>query len=215
MLRVIVISIRSRGNWNCSWPLSVFKVWGRTKILRSWNRLGLSCLLSSGRNLIPGLWLSFIRSSSASNCLGLSIGSDAPSVCLILVSTWSAQDSTPEIFNQFLILFTKVAFPYHDNRILTCRGEIVTTWGEISRSRSPFMTVEGVQNVALSEIPDLDGRVVGGWEKESSIRVESDWIYSIWVGIIVLEESWTSYIPDLYWFVSTTTSNASTIRVKP
>jgi hypothetical protein len=49
------------------------------------------------------------------------------------------------------------------------------------------MPVQSVQDVALSQIPDLDCGIIGCRQQVSAIRVEGDLVNSFLVGIVVLE----------------------------
>lgn len=68
--------------------------------------------------------------------------------------------------------------------------------------------------MTLSKIPDLQSRVIGSWQKETTIRMESNGVYNICVSVIVLEKSRAADIPELNGFVLTSCRDTSTIRVE-
>ena len=76
------------------------------------------------------------------------------------------------------------------------------------------MPIQSIEDMALSEIPDLDGTVVAAGKQISSIRVESNLVYSISVGVIVLKESVGSDVPDLDGLVIGGTCNTGPIRME-
>ena len=59
------------------------------------------------------------------------------------------------------------------------------------------MSIETVENVSLSEIPDLDSGVSSSREEVPSVRVEGDLVDRLVGGIVVLDESLASDVPDL------------------
>ena len=101
--------------------------------------------------------------------------------------TWNLLGA--EILDELLVDLLEVALPDHDNRVLATSGEVVTTWRESSRGGGSLMAIEGVQDVTLSKIPDLEGAVVAAREQVSSIWVEVDFVDLSRVGIVVLDES--------------------------
>ena len=76
------------------------------------------------------------------------------------------------------------------------------------------MPVERVKDVTLTKIPDLDSRVAGCRKKVSSVGVESDLVDAVGGGIVVLNWLLTADIEDFDHFISTSTCDASTIRME-
>jgi len=76
------------------------------------------------------------------------------------------------------------------------------------------VTIESVEDVALSQIPDLESRVLGSREQVAAIRVEGNLIHISRMGIVVLDEPLRSNVPDLDLLVLSTRSNASTVWVE-
>ena len=59
------------------------------------------------------------------------------------------------------------------------------------------MAIQGVKNVSLTEIPDLDSRVGRGREKITAIGVEGDLVDGISASIVVLDGLLAADIEDL------------------
>lgn len=76
------------------------------------------------------------------------------------------------------------------------------------------MAIERVEDVALSQVPDLDSRVLGSREQVAAIRVEGNLIHVGGMGIVVLDEPLRSNVPDLNLLVLSTRGDASTVRVE-
>ena len=94
-----------------------------------------------------------------------------------------------KVLDELLVDLLEVALPDHNDRVLATSGEVVTTWRESSRGGGSLMAIEGVQDVALSKIPDLQGTVVAAREQVSTIGVEIDFVDLSRVGIVMLDES--------------------------
>ena len=58
------------------------------------------------------------------------------------------------------------------------------------------MSVDTVQDVALSEIPDFDGGVSSCRHEVSSVWMESDLVDLVICSVVMLDKSLTSDIPD-------------------
>ena len=58
------------------------------------------------------------------------------------------------------------------------------------------MSIQGVEDVSLSQIPDFQGGVVGAGKEVSAVRVEVDFVHVGAMSIVVLDESLTSDVPD-------------------
>lgn len=76
------------------------------------------------------------------------------------------------------------------------------------------MPVECVQDVALSQVPNLNCGIVGGGEQVPAVGVEGHRVYGVLVRIVVLKKSLAADIPDLDGSVAATAGNAGTIRVE-
>ena len=76
------------------------------------------------------------------------------------------------------------------------------------------MAVQGVQDVTLTEIPDLDRRVSSCREQEATIRVEVDFFDDVRGCIVVLDGLLTADVEDFDNFVGATASDAGTIWVE-
>ena len=74
-----------------------------------------------------------------------------------------------------------------------------------------FVSVEGEQDMALPQIPYLEGGIIATGEEVSAIWVEIYFVYVITVSIIMLNQSLTTNIPDLNCFVLAATCHACSI----
>lgn len=59
------------------------------------------------------------------------------------------------------------------------------------------MAVQSVQDVALSQVPNLERRIVAAGQQVSSIRMEVDLIHLSAVGVVVLDQALAPDIPNL------------------
>ena len=59
------------------------------------------------------------------------------------------------------------------------------------------MPVQGVEDVALPQVPDLQSRVVAARKQVAAIGMEVDLVHFRAVGIVVLDQSLASNVPDL------------------
>jgi hypothetical protein len=76
------------------------------------------------------------------------------------------------------------------------------------------MTVQTIQNVALSQIPDFDSWISWRRKKIAPVGVEGNWGDCFVGSIIMLDQSFASDVPDLYRIVRWAWGNASTIGVE-
>lgn len=119
-----------------------------------------------------------------------------------------------EIFNKLLLILVKVALPDHDDRIGATGREEVTAGREANSIRRALVTVQGVQDVALTQIPDLERRVLTRRQQISTVRVELDTINIFTVGIVALNKPLAANIPDMNSCVLTTGGDARAIRME-
>jgi len=76
------------------------------------------------------------------------------------------------------------------------------------------MAIQRVQDVALSQIPDLDSRVRARAQQKTAIRVESYLVDAIRCSIIVLDRLLASNVENFDDFVGAASRDAGTIRVE-
>lgn len=76
------------------------------------------------------------------------------------------------------------------------------------------MAIQGVKNVTLSQIPYLDGAILGRRGQVPSTWVEIYTVDNIFVSIIMLNKSICPDIPDLNIRVLRTSGNTSSVRVE-
>ena len=63
------------------------------------------------------------------------------------------------------------------------------------------MSVQGVENTTLAQVPNLQGGIVASRDEEAAVWVECDRVDSISVRIVVLDQPLRSYIPDFNRFI--------------
>lgn len=127
---------------------------------------------------------------------------------------WSITWLGSKVFNEFLLIFVKIALPNHNYRVGTASSEVITTWWESSWSRSTFMTIESVEDVALPQIPYLQSWVIATRKQISTIWMEINLIYFWAMRIIMLYQSLASNIPNFNGLVLTATGDASTVGME-
>ena len=76
------------------------------------------------------------------------------------------------------------------------------------------MSIESIQDMALPEIPDLEGRISTCREQVPSIGMEVNLVNLPIMGIIVLNESLTPDIPNLDGPVLAATGHAGSVGVE-
>lgn len=76
------------------------------------------------------------------------------------------------------------------------------------------MAIQSIKNVSLTQVPDLEGRVVARGEQVAAIGVEVNLVYIATVCVVVLDEALASDIPDLDCAVLAATGHTGTIRVE-
>lgn len=76
------------------------------------------------------------------------------------------------------------------------------------------MTIQGVKNMTLSQIPDFHGAVGGATDKITAVRVKGDIVDTLVVGIIVLNKALRTDIPDFNGFIGRATSDTGAIGVE-
>jgi len=103
---------------------------------------------------LTGSWLGLEASSGS--LLFCKRGSDTR----FLFLWWHVLGS--KVFYKFLFIFIEVGFPAHDNWVLTTGCEVITTRREANRIWGVLVTVQGVKDMTLPQIPNLDGAILGG-----------------------------------------------------
>ena len=76
------------------------------------------------------------------------------------------------------------------------------------------MAVQGVKDMTLSQIPNLNGAILGGRGQVPTTWVEINTIYNIIVSIIMLNESIRPDIPNFNIVILRTSGHTSSIRVE-
>lgn len=105
-------------------------------------------------------------------------------------------------------------FPAKDNWVGSSSDEIVTVCWKVGRSSRTFVAIQSVKDTALSQVPNLNCRVIWGRNKTCSCIIEGDRIDAIVMSIVVLQESLRSAVKDLNFFIGATGCQASAIRME-
>lgn len=119
-----------------------------------------------------------------------------------------------QVLNDLLLSVTKIALPNHNYLVSASTWEVVSTRWEVNASRCSFMAVESIKYVSLSQVPNLQSGISTSWQKEAPVRMESYLVHLVGVSVVVLQETLTTDVPDLYALVWAATGNASAVWVE-
>jgi len=152
------------------------------------------CGHSAGGHLTLLLLSSHSRfRSSAYSVLGLSNRSHIASIDSGLMSSHSSSGHTvlgfgAEVINELNIVFRKVWLPYHyDWVVFASRAEVISTGREISGVAGTLVSIKCIEDVSLSQVPHLNGRVGWGGKQVTSVSVERDIVHVVVMSIVVLD----------------------------
>jgi hypothetical protein len=76
------------------------------------------------------------------------------------------------------------------------------------------MTIKSVEDMTLSQVPDLDRWIIWCWKQVPTIRVEGNLVDCFLVSIVMLEKSLAANVPDLNGSIWAATCNTSAIWVE-